>query len=297
MKLSILIPVYNRDVRPLVEALHRQCSMSGVAFEIRCLDDASHDAWHQLNVQLADLEGVFYVRSSSNLGRSMVRNRLAEAATGDRLLFLDCDVGLPDEAFIERYLTCNTEWAVVCGGVKYTDEPPADPTVFFRWYYGRKREQQTAAERRSQPWHAFKSANFLIDRQTFLQIGFDDRLIRYGHEDTLFGLELQRRNIAVEHIDNPVLHLGLEPFEVFLKKTGMAVDNLFLLRKLGKPVDTSLTKTYDRIVRWGLCKPVELLFALFRPLMLANLRSRRPILLFFDFYKLALAIKTGRRLS
>ncbi|MBK9012976.1 MAG: hypothetical protein IPM82_02230 [Saprospiraceae bacterium] len=61
--------------------------------------------------------------------------------------------------------------------------------------------------------------NFLIPRQLFLEIQFDETLRQYGHEDTLFGMELARRQVPIVHIDNPLEHIGLEPVDVFLRKT------------------------------------------------------------------------------
>ena len=41
--LSILIPIYNYNVYPLVEELHKQCIECKIDFEIICIDDASTD--------------------------------------------------------------------------------------------------------------------------------------------------------------------------------------------------------------------------------------------------------------
>ncbi|GIV31684.1 MAG: glycosyl transferase [Saprospiraceae bacterium] len=295
MKLSILIPVYNWDVRPLVQSLHGQCLPLGVPFEIRCLDDASQQGWCEVNAELGKMPFVHVGRSEVNLGRAAVRNRLAREAAGEWLLFLDCDVMPAADDFIEKYLGTMGQGQVICGGVAYERTPPAERSHFFRWYYGRKREQQTAAERRRKPWHAFKSANFLIQRRAFLAIGFDERIVRYGHEDTLFGLELERRKITPVHIDNPVIHLGLEPFDDFLRKTQTAVETLFMLRSLGLPVETRLLRTCERMESWRIGWIVEAFERILRPMLLANLRSRRPQLLFFDFYKLALALRAHRR--
>ena len=39
--LSILIPIYNYNVYPLVLELHEQCMTLGISFEILCQDDGS----------------------------------------------------------------------------------------------------------------------------------------------------------------------------------------------------------------------------------------------------------------
>ena len=47
----------------------------------------------------------------------------------------------------------------------------------------------------------------------------------YGHEDTLFAMELKRHGFAVTHIDNPLEHIGIEPVEEFLRKSANGVTN------------------------------------------------------------------------
>ena len=53
----------------------------------------------------------------------------------------------------------------------------------------------------------------------FKKISFNERLSGYGHEDTLFGYELNKNNIQIHHIDNPVLNGHLDTNEAFLLKT------------------------------------------------------------------------------
>ncbi|MEJ7665840.1 MAG: hypothetical protein WKG07_43150 [Hymenobacter sp.] len=81
----------------------------------------------------------------------------------------------------------------------------------------------------------------------------DERLSGYGHEDTRFGLELARAGVVVRHLDNPVLHDGLEPAAGFLDKSHQAVRNLAqVLRTDGLGADTRLARTAGRLRRAGL---------------------------------------------
>ncbi len=50
--LSILIPVYNYDVRKLVYDLHRQVTGAAVSFEMILLDDGSQQTFIDMNRQL-----------------------------------------------------------------------------------------------------------------------------------------------------------------------------------------------------------------------------------------------------
>ena len=42
--ISILIPIYNYDIRPLVTTLVKQGELLDVSYEINCIDDGSE--WH-----------------------------------------------------------------------------------------------------------------------------------------------------------------------------------------------------------------------------------------------------------
>ncbi|HEX8350923.1 MAG TPA: glycosyltransferase, partial [Hymenobacter sp.] len=75
--LSILIPIYNRDVTELVQTLQQQATEWEGPVEIICLDDGSQEEFRALNQPLASLAGVHYEELSHNIGRAAIRNRLA----------------------------------------------------------------------------------------------------------------------------------------------------------------------------------------------------------------------------
>ncbi len=283
--LSILIPVYNYDVRALVRGLQAQALAAGVPFEVLCFDDGSKESFRAVNRSLRGLEGVRYEELPRNLGRSAIRNRLAEAARYPYLLFLDCDAGLVGKAFLETYLQHLHPETVLYGGRCYAPTPPSDPALFFHWHYGRRREQIPVERRRAQPHHAFMTNNFVVPRKLFLQIRFEESLTTYGHEDTLFGIELQRRRVPVLHLDNPLEHLGLEPVSIFLEKARTALRNLHRLHREGFPVQTRLLSTYRKLPR-----PLRRLLAHTHPALAPslekNFRGPRPSLLLFDLYRL-----------
>jgi glycosyltransferase involved in cell wall biosynthesis len=298
--LSILIPIFNFDIRPLVADLHGQCEALGIGYEIVCFDDGSTAEFKAMNQKIWKLPNVIYQEMPQNLGRSAIRNALGKAARFDYLLFMDCDSKVVSPDFIEKYLEAialggrsklppnsNAAGFLVYGGRCYSDLPPHDKSLFFHWHYGKNREQTTAAERSRSPYHGFMTNNFLISKQTFLGILFDETLRQYGHEDTLFGMELKKRNVPIIHIDNPLEHIGLETVEVFLKKTTQGIENLFALRAAKKPIETRLLNTYESCKRWGLTKVIERLRPLFYWLIIKDLMLNGLLLLLFDGYKLA----------
>lgn len=288
--LSILIPVYNFDIRPLVEELHRQAEALPLAAEILCFDDCSDSARQTVNRELGHLPLVQYREYPHNLGRSRIRNELADAARGAHLLFLDCDSEAPDSAYLKRYAECLDDKHLLYGGRAYRKEPPGDPQLLLHWLYGSRREQKPPAQRRKHPYHHFMTNNFLIPASVFQQARFDERLVGYGHEDTLFGMELRRREVPLRHLDNPLYHIGLEPASVFLEKTREGVRNLALLYRSGTGIETRLTAVYEKLKRWGLAVAARIVLRSLRPLFLHNLLSRHPSLLLFDFYKLSLLL-------
>lgn len=284
--LSILIPIYNFDIVPLVRILHEQCLESKVPFEILCFDDGSKLKHKEMNWELQQINHVKYVELPKNVGRSAIRNLLGKAAKYDYLLFMDCDSQVNEMDYIKTYLQNIKPNALLFGGRTYDRIQPLEHAFHFHWWYGIRREQSTARQRTSAPWHSFMTNNFLIPRAIFLQILFDENLTQYGHEDTLFGLELKQRNIPIIHLDNPLEHTGLEPVDKFLEKTQKAIANLYYLHQKYPFIETRLLKFYKKCERFGFKKPILYFYLKLQPFLYRYLRGKRPNLLYFDFYKL-----------
>ncbi len=290
--LSLLIPIYAYDVRPLVEELRRQCDIVGLDYEIICFDDASPEHYQKLNRDLAGLPHITYREMPQNLGRSAIRNCLAEAAQYEYLLFMDCDSGVVRDDYIRRYAVALQPDKLLYGGRVYAATPPAETDYYLHWLYGSKREQMPANIRQHNPYHAFMTNNFLIPRAIFLQIRFDERLRQYGHEDTLFGRQLEKRGVPIIHFDNPLEHLGLESAPVFLDKSARAIDNLAMLLEAGEPIVTRLTIFYNWLKNKKLAGVVAKLGAPLLPLMRRQLMGRNPSLTLFDAMKLVILCRS-----
>lgn len=235
--LSILIPVYCFDIRPLVQQLWQQAQGLPFSWEIRLLDDASPVHWQSINRELANLPGVEYAEQVENTGRAQIRNTLASSARYEYLLFMDCDSAVPDSKFLERYREHLSPQTVLCGGRIYLDAP-AKTNEHLHWWYGSQREVKSAAARQKRPYEGFMTNNYLVPKSVALQIPFDPSLQHYGHEDTLFGLELKRHQINIIHLDNPLLHIGLEDAEKWLNKQHQAIKNLYILHQQHPDLET-----------------------------------------------------------
>ncbi|MES2628947.1 MAG: glycosyltransferase [Bacteroidota bacterium] len=243
--LSILIPVYNFDVRLLVAELYEQVNELDIEFEIRCYDDGSYFDFRMNNQRIAAYPNVTYRELPENIGRSKIRNLLAKDAKFDSLIFLDCDSLCEKGNFIKTYLDLNDGKTVICGGTRYAAETPQDQSLVLHWKTGREREITPLEERRSRPYRSFKSNNFFIPKQVFEKVSFNEDLVKYGHEDTLFGQHLKQHKIPILQIENPVLHLGLKGTHHFIESTHHAVENLAYLIKQGLADKTiTLYKAY-----------------------------------------------------
>lgn len=282
--LSILIPVYRYDVRPLVRSLLAQASGIAEPWEIICLDDGSPEDFREKNRELGSWDGVRYEELPRNAGRSKVRNQLAERARYPFLLFMDCD-GMPeDSGFLSQYISLCNEDRVVVGTRAYLPVPPEDPDRYFHWRYGRVREQRPASERNLNPYDAFCTFHFLCPRDLYLSIRLDESLRQYGHEDTLFGSELKKRGITVLHIDNALIHIDVEPTEVFLEKTLQGIENLAMLARQNPGLGSRLLHAYWKIR--PIAPLIAFVFRQTRQAMEWQFRSRTPNLRLFDLYKL-----------
>ena len=88
--ISILIPTYNYNITRLVADLHQQALDTYVDFEIIVIEDGS-TLFVEDNKAVNDFEFCRYIILSENIGRSAVRNKLADEAKFGHLLFMDCD--------------------------------------------------------------------------------------------------------------------------------------------------------------------------------------------------------------
>lgn len=284
--LSILIPAYNYDLTALVKDLHEQGEAGDVPFEIICLDDDSGPNFKAKNSVINGYESATYEELSRNVGRSKIRNLLAEKAKYEYLLFMDCDSKVVHQDYLKAYVDRLEPNTLLYGGRCYQKEAPAEANLMLHWKYGSEREAKSAAQRQLKPYHSFMTNNFLIPKKVFDAIKFDESLLQYGHEDTLFGLELLQRSIPIHHFDNPLEHTGLEKSVVFLNKTKQALENLDALYSKNKGIETRLLSYFNKMQGLGLHHLLGLFHLTGGKYIRNNLNSSNPSLFLFDLYKL-----------
>lgn len=286
--ISIVIPTYNRSCYTLVQILAQQCGLvPDLQWEVVIVDDASTDASVRgINKMCAQIDNVRIVQLDVNLGRAAVRNRAVDESVGEWIVFLDDDVMPADERFVLRYVKMARKgrYDVVCGGVNAVHKKEDETSL--RWIYDAYGEGKHSLQwRREHPYQCFSTANFMIRRSVFDHVRFDETLQKYGYEDALFGIRLEEEKVRLRQTGNPVEHLGLEPNEVFVRKTEQALVNL---HSLGVPMTSRATvsRTLAKIEKWHMRWALTLWHKLFGRLERKLLCSNYPSVHVFQIYKL-----------
>jgi glycosyltransferase involved in cell wall biosynthesis len=294
--LSILIPTYNYNVLELVYELQFQATREHIDFEILVFDDASTDLTIvSKNQQVSLIDNCYYKLLQENVGRSKIRNLLAKKAKYHWLLFLDADTMPTSKNFICQYLLyLDNEEKIVCGGLEYQNQkPPAEKML--RWVYGRKREAIPVYVRENAPYTSLLTANLAISKSIFNKIAFNETITRYGYEDLVFSYNLSQLHIKVQHIDNTIYHLGLEPSEVFIQKfeSSLTVYKYLVSNNIIPENYMKLGRIYLAVKRFGLQKAVAWLFNFFKKGIVRNLTGSKPSVRLFDVYRLGYLCASG----
>ncbi len=286
--LSILVPIYNYPVYELVNKLSILASKSNIDFEILCIDDASTE-YKVDNQQINSISGVIVENLDQNIGRSALRNLLAHKAKHPNLLFIDTDMLIPSENYISNYIEVIEKADIVYGGIEYENIPKSSKHM-LRWKYGNKREAISAKLREKEPYFSVKTCNFLIKKSIFQTVQFNENIREYGHEDTLFCIELERHKYKVLHIDNPTIHLGVERSDIYLNKVEMACFNLARIEKDFLKADEKehvrLIYFFLKLQKMGLIPILEFFYKIIENRVLRNLLSEQPNLTYLDYFKL-----------
>jgi glycosyltransferase involved in cell wall biosynthesis len=178
VRVSVIIPSY-RGARKLPNVLEALCRQTYSPFEvIVALDGSADDSLAVLAA--AEKPPVVVIKDSPNQSRSVTRNRGAQAATGDLLVFFDDDMRpAPDcvAVHVRHHEACKN---AICGGAQL-EEPAAMQSDFqhYKAHLSRKWTAPLAGCREPlSPDRLFlTAANFSIPAALFRQLGgFDERL-------------------------------------------------------------------------------------------------------------------------
>ena len=86
--ISVCVPVFNVDVRPLARQLEVQIRDLDMHVEVLFFDDYSEESFRIINRHISEFDGITYVEMDFNCGRAAIRNRLGKLASQPWLLFM-----------------------------------------------------------------------------------------------------------------------------------------------------------------------------------------------------------------
>jgi len=209
-RLSVLIPFLRDDPSRLIAAL---AEAGGAGAELVLLDDGTGEA--ALTDALTDVLAALplaarLITLPANEGRSRGRNRLAQAARGRHLLFLDSDM-LPDTpTFLSDWLAliAAEDPPVAFGGFSLK-QASTDARFAVHRAMAARAECLDAASRSLAPEKYVYTSNLLVRRDVFEAEAFDPAFTGWGWEDVEWAMRVARR-WQVRHVDVPATHMGLD---------------------------------------------------------------------------------------
>ena len=289
--ISVLIPCYDFDALPLVKKLEKEALILGIPYEIICVDDGSFSSLNEKNQQINALTNCQFIESKKTVGSIANRKLLSNKAQYNWLIFIDVDTIPKNEKYLENYIAYINKSEAVFGGSYYNKESYNKETS-LRYNFGKKREQVSSKTRNKKPYKYIISSNYMINKHIINKIEIPIELSGYGL-DYIFGAELKRNKIQVSHIDNEVIHYGLDNNKRFLEKTRAALDNLKHMKNNNyiKKHDISILRAYNFLNAFLLTNMFYAFANTIIHKLEANLISKNPSLFAFAIYRLAYLCK------
>jgi len=225
---SVLIPFLRDDPAELLTLLDEEAASVGGAVEIVVLDDGTRDAalTSRLAGQIKAMAlPVRLITLPANEGRSIGRNRLASAARGGSLLFLDSDMRPDHRRFLRDWadLAAREDPAVAFGGFSLL-QAPTDARFAVHRAMAARSECVPWMERARQPEKYVYTSNLLVRRDVFEAEAFDPGFTGWGWEDVEWAMRVSRR-FRVVHLDNPATHMGLDTVAALAGKYEQSAPN------------------------------------------------------------------------
>jgi hypothetical protein len=226
--LSVLIPFLRDDPSDLLTLLDEEAASVAGAVEIVLLDDGTADpALTERLKALIDRMALptRLISLGCNEGRSKGRNRLAQAARGGSLLFLDSDMRPDHRRFLKTWtdLVAQEDPAVAFGGFSLLQAPDERRFAVHR-SMAAKSDCVPYTDRARQPEKYVYTSNLLVRRDVFEAEAFDSAFTGWGWEDVEWAMRVARR-FRVVHLDNPATHMGLDTVDALAGKYEQSAPN------------------------------------------------------------------------
>ncbi|MBO6496688.1 MAG: glycosyltransferase family 2 protein [Roseivirga sp.] len=231
MKVSVIIPTYNRPeaLEDCLKALREQKFEGG--WEVIVVDDGGLQDLNKLIKGFKQELNVILIKQE-NKGPAAARNNGARHAKGEYIAFLDDDCE-PEKDWL-NILTSRASTGVMIGGKTinkfqsnlYSETSQALVTFLYQYF-------------ENTPWYFFTSNNFLVHRETFLEVGgFDQNFRTSAGEDREFCLRWLHYGYKMSYCERAViLHAHCQSLRSFwkmhLKYGSAAVSYVKKTRELG----------------------------------------------------------------
>lgn len=284
-QLSILLPTHNNVCVQLVRDLQKQASLiQDFRYEILVADDGSTDSESiSKNRAINDLPYCRFIERKHNVGRASIRNYLANEAQYERLLFIDSDLHVCSDFFINRYI--QEEGEIIAGGLKKGGDAQKLANN-LRYVYEKAYERKHDYIRRNKkPDKDFTAACCLISKAVIRQCPFNEKFKEYGYEDALLGKCFSAHGHKIVHIDNPILMNDYEYNELYLKKTEEACRTLYKFREELQGY-SKLIYWQEKLSQWHTSYLLHKLYKHCGAQIRKRLVDGKPSLLLFNTYKL-----------
>ena len=226
-RLSVVMPFFRYDPRPLLACLDAEAKLIGGAVEIIALDDGGGDK--ALAEQAAGLVGSMaaparLIVNVANEGRAKGRNRLVAAARARHLLLIDCDMSPDQPDFLRRYLSLVKQDVPVAFGGFTVDRAEATRDQQLHRAVQLRAECHPAKIRARQPEKYVYTSNLLVRRDVLEAEAFDEDFTGWGWEDTEWGMRVAAR-FEVRQVENTATHLGLDTARALAGKYEQSTQN------------------------------------------------------------------------
>ncbi len=284
--LSILIPTYNNVCLELVKSLQAQAALlPNFEYEILVADDGSTDLSTIVeNRGIRNIPYSQYIEVGKNMGRSCIRNLLAQKALHPWLLFVDSNMKVDNPQYLANYQQAE-ESEVIYGGYKIEeDEEKLRHNLRYLFETASKQNSHYKV-RQLQPYRHFHTSNFIIKRNIMLKHPLDERFKQYGYEDVFYGKTLKENEIAISHIDNPLVFDRFIGNINFVSKTEESLHTLYLFREELQGYSKIIAYAL-KIERCHLRYICQKLFPLLSSPIKARLTGNKPSIFWFNIYKL-----------
>jgi len=181
VKVSIIVSVYNgADILPVTIPALLQQDYPQLLTEIICVDDASTDNTKTLLSSPDWQNKIKFIRHDRNKGRCATRNTGIKAATGDLLIFTDCEIEVQKD-FISKHVAWHEKENVI--GVVSNLKPKESENLdkYQRYIFFGKRGAKLIESGKPLPFKYFVMTCSSIKKRAIKKTGlFNESLSGYG---------------------------------------------------------------------------------------------------------------------